>query len=111
MFLILTYGEYDSQSSRKAWEVWYPYLTKGFATHKEAEDRIAQDGYMGVRFFIVETRQPVTPCHTTAVILADEKVDAGEGDREVLAVEELDDDTLAAIAATEAPVGIEEGES
>lgn len=36
MFLILTYGEYDSQSSKKAWEAWYPHRKGGFATRTAA---------------------------------------------------------------------------
>ncbi len=56
MFLILTYDEYDSQSSRKAWEVWYPYKENGFATQKEAETRIAKEGYKGTKYWIVEAK-------------------------------------------------------
>lgn len=56
MFLILTYGEYDSQSSREAWEVWYPYKEKGFATQEEAETKIAKEGYKGEKYLIVEAK-------------------------------------------------------
>ncbi len=38
MFLILEWSEYDSQSSRKAWEVVYPYKENGYETRKEADD-------------------------------------------------------------------------
>lgn len=56
MFLILTYGEYDSQSSREAWEVWYPYKEKGFSTQEEAETKIAKEGYENEKYLIVEAK-------------------------------------------------------
>lgn len=67
MFMILTYGEYDSQSSKKAWEVWYPYLEKGFASLDAARERIAQNGAPGAKYHIVEVTQPVTPQRTVTV--------------------------------------------
>jgi len=70
MFLILTYGEYDSQSSQKAWEVWYPHRKNGFATRKEAEAELAENGARGDRYWIVEAGDPVTPKRTVAVALA-----------------------------------------
>ncbi len=36
-FFILTYGEYDSQSSAQAWEVLFPYQRNGYPSRKEAE--------------------------------------------------------------------------
>jgi len=70
MFFVLTYGEYDSQSSRKAWEVWYPYRENGFATYEEATDQIAQSGRSGERYHIVEVTTPVTPQRTVEVMEA-----------------------------------------
>ena len=73
MFLILTYDEFDSQSSAKAWQVWYPHLKDGFATCAEAEDRIAQNGARGEWYHIVEVTRPVTPQRTVAASLLEEK--------------------------------------
>ncbi len=57
MFLILEWGEYDSQSSRKAWEVVYPYLEDGYKTHRDAESAVAPlRGGCGRIFRIVEVK-------------------------------------------------------
>lgn len=71
MFVILVYGEYDSQSSKKAWEVWYPHRKKGFATREEAENRIANCGARGERYHIVEVTKPVTPQRSAVVAAVD----------------------------------------
>ena len=60
MFLVLTYGEYDSQSSRQAWEVWYPYRDKGFATRSDANAMILGQGLAGEKYHVVELASPVT---------------------------------------------------
>ena len=60
MFLVLTYGEYDQQSSRKAWEVWYPYRDKGFATRSDANAKILAEGAAGEKYHVVELAGPVT---------------------------------------------------
>lgn len=59
MFLVLTYGEYDQQSSRKAWEVWYPYRDKGFATRSAANEKILAEGCAGQKYHVVELGGPV----------------------------------------------------
>ena len=57
MFLILEWGEYDSQSSKKAWEVLYPYRENGYKTEVEAEVVVALlTGDCGRTFRIVEVK-------------------------------------------------------
>ncbi len=68
MFIILTWGEEDSQSSKHAWSVWYPYREFGFKTIKEAEDRILKEGCLDNRYYIVELTRPVTPTRTLTLV-------------------------------------------
>lgn len=68
MFVILTWDTEDSQSSKMAWSVWYPYRRHGFETREEAEKQITKEGAKGGRYFISEVFQPVTP--TTVLAFA-----------------------------------------
>lgn len=67
MFVIMTWDEEDSQSSKMAWSIWFPYRRAGFETRKEAEEQILQDGHPGSHYFICEVFQPVTPVKTLAL--------------------------------------------
>ncbi|MEE8494582.1 MAG: hypothetical protein V3S25_11105 [Nitrospirales bacterium] len=60
MFLVLTYGECDSQSSRMCWEVWYPYRDKGFPSREAANAQIVKEGSRGEKYHVVELARPVT---------------------------------------------------
>lgn len=68
-FIILTWGEEDSQSSKKAWSVWYPYRQYGFKTVAEAEDQILKEGCINERYHIVELTRPVKPTRALVAVL------------------------------------------
>lgn len=69
MYMILTYDEFDSQSSKKAWQVWFPYKIHGFGSRSEAEAVIAEEGQAGNPYWVVQASDPVTPKRTSKVEL------------------------------------------
>jgi len=79
MFLILDYGEYDSQSSKEAWDVCWPYRKGGFATRKEAEAQIAQKGADGGKYYIAEVTEAIIPKVRTTVGLRTGAISAEKG--------------------------------